>query len=381
MTHLPPFSPRRQSPFPVVLAGAAFVLAAFMVLDRTGMFSRAPSVDPRPITPRGDLMEIEKTTTTIFEQYSPSVVHITTEAYARDWFGRSKVYQEGTGTGFLWDDLGTVVTNYHVVKTVVEARSKLKVAIGDELYDGTVVGSSQQYDIAVLRIIAPPKNLQPLPLGSSADLKVGQFVLAIGNPFGFDRSLSTGIISALNRSIATEQTKMAGLIQTDAAINPGNSGGPLLDSAGRLIGMNTAIYSPSGSSAGIGFAVPVDTINDIVPALLDGKSAQRNLGIFPLERPVRVPRDTGYELGVPVMGLEAGAGAEAAGIQPFQLDANERVVSWGDIIVAVDGSPVRSQVELARLLRGRKRGEKVEVTVVRGDPNRAKVVQVSVPLK
>jgi S1-C subfamily serine protease len=363
-----------------VFAGGAFVLAAFLLLDRTGLFTPSPSGEPRAVTPRGDLMQIEQTTTAIFEKYAPSVVHITTEALARTRFGVER-YREGTGTGFLWDSTGTVVTNYHVVKTVVEARSQLKVALGDEYYDGAIVGTSQKDDIAVVRIVAPPRNLSPIPIGSSADLKVGQFVIAIGNPYGFDRSLSTGIVSALNRSIETENSPMAGLIQIDAAINPGNSGGPLLDSAGRLIGMNTAIYSPSGTSAGIGFAVPVDVINDVVPGLIDGKAAQRHLGLYPFSRAVRLPESTGYSMGIPIVGLEKGAGAEAAGVQAFELDGDKNVVKWGDMIAAIDGKPVESPLDLSRLLRGRKRGEQVNVTLVRGNPKNAKVVEVPVTLK
>ncbi|MEO6595186.1 MAG: trypsin-like peptidase domain-containing protein, partial [Planctomycetota bacterium] len=330
-------------------------------------------------TPRGDLMEIEKTTTSIFERYAPSVVHITTEALAHTMYGVQRM-QEGTGTGFLWDDTGTVVTNYHVVKSVVEANSQLKVALGEDLYDGAVVGTSPKDDIAVVRIQAPPKNLTPIPIGSSADLKVGQTVLAIGNPYGFDRSLSTGIISALNRSIPTKDQRMNGLIQTDAAINPGNSGGPLLDSAGRLIGMNTAIYSPSGTSAGIGFAVPVDTINDVVPGLLDGSSAQRFMGVT-VGQPVRIDRRFGYSAGVPVVRIEPGAGAEAAGIKPFEFDEHDRVSAMGDVIVAVDGAPIRAYNDLQRLLRGRKRGETVAVKVVRGDAEGSSVLEVKVALK
>ena len=364
---------------PTVFAGAAFVLAVFLLFDRSGWLTPGPNVEPRPITPRGSLLELETTTTSIFERYSPSVVHITTEARARTMYGVRR-YQEGTGTGFLWDATGTVVTNYHVVKTVVEADSQLKVALGDDLYDGAVVGTSPRNDIAVIRIVAPPKNLTPIPIGSSADLKVGQFVLAIGNPYGFDRSLSTGIISALNRSIGTENSQMNGLIQTDAAINPGNSGGPLLDSAGRLIGMNTAIYSPSGTSAGIGFAVPVDQINEVVPSLLDGSSAQRHMGVK-LDQPVRVDRRSGFSVGLPVVFVEEGAGAAAAGIKPFEFTADGGVATWGDVIVAVDGRPIRSHDDVRRSLRGRKRGETVSVKVVRGDPEHFEVRDVAVAVK
>jgi len=381
MTSYPPFAPRHASPLPLLVAGGAFALATFLLLDRSGWFTPAPAAEPRAVTARGGLMEIESTATTIFEKYAPSVAHITTEALARNMFGGVQRYQEGAGTGFLWDTAGTVVTNYHVVQRVVEARSRLKVALGEDLFDATVIGSSPRNDIAVLQIVAPPKTLQPIPLGTSADLKVGQFVLAIGNPYGFDRSLSTGIISALNRNIATENSQMSGLIQTDAAINPGNSGGPLLDSAGRLIGMNTAIYSPSGTNAGIGFAVPVDVINDVVPGLLDGSSAQRQLGVEVADTLLRVDRRTGFTAGIPVLRVESGFGAQAAGIQPFRLDARGNILDWGDIIVAVDGTPIRSQADLQRLLRGRKRGETVSVKVVRGDRESAKVVDVPVALK
>ncbi|MCA8947949.1 MAG: trypsin-like peptidase domain-containing protein [Planctomycetes bacterium] len=376
MTTYQTFPSRRSNVLPTVIAGAAFFLAAFLVFERTGWFRSEPSVEPRAVTPRGDLMEIEKTTTSIFERWSPSVVHITTEALARTMFGVQTV-PEGTGTGFLWDDAGTVVTNYHVVKSVVEAGRQLKVALGDELYSGAVVGTSPKDDVAVVRLVAPPSGLVPLQIGSSADLKVGQFVLAIGNPYGFDRSLSTGTISALNRTIGTENnSRMTGLIQTDAAINPGNSGGPLLDSAGRLIGMNTAIYSPSGTSAGIGFAVPVDTINEVVPALLDGTKAQRYLGVTvgPLSR-------VGRAIGLPVMEIEPGAGAEAAGLQRYDVTPDHSVREYGDLIVAIDGEPVRSQSDLKLALRGRKRGEQVVVKVVRGDPDLGKVVELPIVLK
>ena len=379
MTSYPPFRTQRPSPLPTILAGAALVIAAYMFLDRGGWLQRAPNAEPRAVTPRGDLMEFEKTTTSIFEKYAPSVVHITTEARARTMFGSVRRFQEGTGTGFLWDSSGTVVTNYHVVQSVVEAGRDLKVALGDDLFDGAVVGTSPKNDIAVIRIVSPPPNLAPLPIGSSDDLKVGQFVLAIGNPYGFDRSLSTGIISALNRSIGTENSQMTGLIQTDAAINPGNSGGPLLDSAGRLIGMNTAIYSPSGTSAGIGFAVPVDVINEVVPTLLDGSTAQRHMGVT-IGQPVRLARGSGYAVGVPVIGVEQGGGAAAAGIKPFRV-AEDRIAEWGDVIVAVDGAPIRSRDDLQRLLRGRKRGETVSVKLIRGDIDAAQLVEVPVALK
>jgi S1-C subfamily serine protease len=378
MSNYAPPSSRRSS-LPLVLAGAAFVLASYLVLDRAGWFRGAPTAEPRPVTPRGDLIELEKTTTSIFERFSPAVVHITTEVLARTMFGIQR-HQEGTGTGFLWDAAGTVVTNRHVVKPVIESGGRLKIALGDDVYDGVPIGDSAEHDIAVLRIVAPPHNLVPIPIGTSADLKVGQTVLAIGNPYGFERSLTTGIISALNRSIETQQAQMNGLIQTDAAINPGNSGGPLLDSAGRLIGMTTAIYSPSGTNAGIGFAVPVDSINQLVPNLLDGTNAQRYLGAT-LGASIRLDRRTGHSVGVPVLGVEPGAGAEAAGIKPCGIDGGQRIINWGDVLVAIDGVSIRSIAEVQRLLRGKKRGEQVKVTVLRGEPDAAQQVEVSVALK
>jgi S1-C subfamily serine protease len=379
MTHWPPpHSSRQPSPLPLVLAGAALAIAAWLAFERSGLLQSQPASTPRPIEARGSLLELEQTTTRVFEQSAPSVVHITTEKLARTWQGLAR-QPEGSGTGFLWDDAGTVVTNYHVVQTVVESGSQLKVALMGELYDGAVVGTSPQNDIAVVRVVGAPKNAKPLPIGTSNDLKVGQFVLAIGNPYGFDSSLSTGIISALDRTIATENAQMSGLIQTDAAINPGNSGGPLLDSAGRVVGMNTAIYSPSGASAGIGFAVPVDVINEVVPALLDGRTAQRHMGVT-IGEAVRVDRSSGFAAGVPVLGVEQGAGAEQAGVRPFRLDERGNVVSWGDILVAVDGQPVRSMTDLKRQLRGRKRGEAVAVKVLRAD-ERQQVVELRVTLK
>ena len=379
MTHWPPPHPSRQpSPLPLVLAGAALAIAAWLAVERSGLLQPAPDATPRPVEARGSLLELEQTTTRVFEQSAPSVVHITTEKLARTWQGLAR-QPEGSGTGFVWDDAGTVVTNYHVVQTVVESGSQLKVALKGELYDGAVVGTSPQNDIAVVRIVGAPKDVKPLPVGTSNDLKVGQFVLAIGNPYGFDSSLSTGIISALDRTIATENAQMSGLIQTDAAINPGNSGGPLLDSAGRVVGMNTAIYSPSGASAGIGFAVPVDVINEVVPALLDGRSAQRQMGVR-IGETVRVDRSSGYSAGIPVMGVEKGTGAEQAGMRPFEFDRNGNIVAWGDILLDVDGQPVRSMADLKRQLRGRKLGETVAVKVLRAE-ERQQVVELRVTLK
>jgi len=223
----------------------------------------------RAVTPRGDLAEDEKTTIAIFRQASPSLVHISTlnvreDAYTRD----VQQIPRGTGSGFVWDQEGHIVTNYHVIQGADAARIKLA---DGSVYSARLVGAYPDKDLAVLQIRARKDELHAIPLGTSHDLQVGQKVFALGNPFGLDQSLTTGIISALGREIesVTHHT-IKDVIQTDAAINPGNSGGPLLDSAGRLIGVNTAIYSPSGTSAGIGFALPVDEVSKAVPELIQG---------------------------------------------------------------------------------------------------------------
>jgi len=225
------------------------------------------NAEPRVITARGNLADDEQTTINIFKRASPSVVYITTLArYENPWTRNIYEVPKGTGSGFVWDEHGDIVTNWHVLSEASSAKVRLN---DSRVYTATLIGASQEHDLAVLRINVPFNQPPPVPIGTSADLQVGQKVLAIGNPFGLDYTLTTGIISALNRAIETENGQIIDhLIQTDAAINPGNSGGPLIDSAGRLIGINTAIYSPSGAYAGIGFAVPIDTVNKIVPKII-----------------------------------------------------------------------------------------------------------------
>ena len=258
----PPYSHRRPfSALPLILAGAAFVVTAWLTYDRFRPTPVHQKAAPLPVTPRGDLSEFEKTTIKIFADNAPSVVHITSPEIVRrtDWrYGR---IPEGTASGFVWDERGYIVTNFHVV----QGRDLVSVQLRDlRKYDAVVVGTDRRQDIAVIKLIHPPSDLRKVRIGTSKGLKVGQAVFAIGNPFGLDHSLTTGVISALDRNIqSVVQTPILGVIQTDAAINPGNSGGLLLDSSGRVIGMNTAIYSPSGTSSGIAFAVPIDTINRV----------------------------------------------------------------------------------------------------------------------
>jgi len=229
--------------------------------------SQQESTEPRVVQARGNLAEDEKSTIELFENSRDSVVFITTRQRVMDaWTRNIFSVPSGTGSGFIWDDHGHIITNFHVIKGASEATIRL--ADGRD-YKASLVGASPAHDIAVLKIGIGFQRPAPVPIGTSNDLKVGQKVFAIGNPFGLDWTLTTGIVSALDRSLpGGDGRTIDNLIQTDAAINPGNSGGPLLDSAGRLIGINTAIYSPSGASAGIGFAVPVDTVNRVVPQII-----------------------------------------------------------------------------------------------------------------
>jgi S1-C subfamily serine protease len=319
-----------------------------------------------PVTARGDLAADERATIELFRASSPSVVYITSLAVRRDLF-RLNVLEipQGAGSGFLWDEAGHVITNYHVIQRADAAQ----VTLADRsVWDARLVGAAPEKDLAVLRIEAPSELLRPLPVGSSADLSVGQKVFAIGNPFGLDQTLTTGVISALGREIdSVGGVPIRDVIQTDAAINPGNSGGPLLDSAGRLVGVNTAIYSPSGAYAGIGFAIPVDTVRWVVPDLLaHGRVRRPALGVqLAAAEVVR-----GWRLeGALVVDVVAGSGAERAGLRPTRRDARGRLL-LGDLIVAVDGEPVASSGDLLLALERRRPGETVRVTVERDGARR-----------
>ena len=318
---------------------------------------------PRAVTPRGPLAADETANIAVFKSVSPSVVNITTLENQRNLFSLD-VFQvpKGTGSGFVWDERGLIVTNFHVIQGASVAR----VTLSDQSeWNAKLVGAFADRDLAVLRIDAPREKLRAIAIGSSRDLVVGQRVYAIGNPFGLDQTLTVGIISALNREIQSiNQRTIRGVIQTDAAINPGNSGGPLLDSAGRLIGVNTAIYSPSGASAGIGFAIPVDEVNRIVPRLIrDGKITRPTFGIQAASPQVhaalRLPK------GIAIVGVVARSPAEAAGIKPFLRGAKGEIIA-GDIIVAMDGKTITTLDEFLDVLERHSSGDTVAVTVLRG---------------
>ncbi len=330
----------------------------------------------RPITPRGPLTPDEQTNIAVFKAASRSVVHITTLEFATNIFSRSVMQiPRGTGTGFIWDERGHVVTNYHVIQGGNAAR----VTLADQTtWKATLVGAFPDRDLAVLRIDAPKEKLKPILIGESGNLQVGQKVCAIGNPFGLDQSLTTGIVSALNREIeSATQRRIRGVIQTDAAINPGNSGGPLLDSAARLIGVNTAIYSPSGASAGIGFAIPVDEVRRIVPRLIrDGKFIRPALGVQ--SAPDNVRQALGLPPGIVIIGVERGSPAEQAGLRPFTRGANGAVI-YGDQIVALAGTPVASNDDILSILEHLQSGDKVTLSLLRNGQRRDKTIVLGEP--
>ncbi|HQO29652.1 MAG TPA: trypsin-like peptidase domain-containing protein [Accumulibacter sp.] len=319
---------------------------------------------PRTVTARGNIAEDEKATISLFENSRDSVVFITTKAQVRDFWTRNVfTVPRGTGSGFIWDDAGHVVTNFHVIQNASQASVKL--ADGRD-YRASLIGASPAHDIAVLRIGVGFKRPPPVPVGSSADLKVGQKVFAIGNPFGLDWTLTSGIVSALDRSLGGENGQtIEHLIQTDAAINPGNSGGPLLDSAGRLIGINTAIFSPSGASAGIGFAVPVDTVNRVVPQLIaGGRYIRPALGIAIDENlNNRLKRLLAVE-GVVVLRVAPGSAAETAGLRGATL-APDGTLTAGDVIIGLDGKSIESVGKLLARLDDHRVGETVTLEVLR----------------
>jgi S1-C subfamily serine protease len=331
---------------------------------------------PRPITPRGDLAPEEKATIELFERERQAVVFISTkEAVYDPWSRNVASVPRGTGSGFIWDDAGHVVTNYHVIHGASEASVKL---VDGRSFRASLVGASPEHDIAVLKIAFDPKGPRPVALGTSSDLRVGQRVYAIGNPFGLDWTLTSGIVSALNRSLVEDNgNPLEHLIQTDAAINPGNSGGPLLDSAGRLIGINTAIYSPSGAAAGIGFAVPVDTVNRVVPELVAyGRYVRPSMGIQVddgLNR--RLEAATGID-GVFVLRVARGSSAGEAGLKPAHISRDGEVVG-GDVIVSINGKRVDSVGSLLVTLDDYRVGDTVRLGVQR----EGKIVEISVPLQ
>jgi S1-C subfamily serine protease len=310
--------------------------------------------------------EDETNTMEIFRKASPAVVYVTNTALSRNIFSLDIMeIPRGSGTGFVWDRNGLVVTNFHVIS----GAQKLTVTLQDRSeHDAEVIGVAPEKDLAVLRMKHPPNNLVTLPLGDSTELTVGRKVLAIGNPFGLDTTLTTGIVSALGREIqAAGSRKIRGVIQTDAAINPGNSGGPLLNSLGQLVGVNTAIYSPSGASAGIGFAIPVNTVKDVVPQLISyGRVLRPVIGVE-LASDQWLQR---YQIaGVPVVQVYPGLPAAEAGISGAYRNSRGEII-LGDIITHIDGKTIHSQDDYFNNLEAHKPGDVISIKTRLGDETR-----------
>ncbi|ACA17451.1 2-alkenal reductase [Methylobacterium sp. 4-46] len=349
-----------------IALGAALGLLALFVAQPYLTALLFSVEQPRAVTPRGDLAPAEAATVALFERAAPSVVYV----FARrapsvqdlmrqgmDGTEQGGQGSEQTGTGFVWDAGGHVVTNNHVIQGGSEISVRLS---SGEIVPATLVGAAPNYDLAVLRLGRVSAMPPPIAIGSSADLKVGQFVYAIGNPFGLDHTLTSGVISALQRRLPTQEGReLSGVIQTDAAINPGNSGGPLLDSAGRVIGVNTAIFSPSGASAGIGFAVPIDVVNRVVPDLIrTGRAPSPGIGIVAAqeEAAARLGID-----GVAVVRVLRGSPAAAAGLRGVDPATGE----LGDIIVGVNNRPVHRLADLTAAIQEAGVGRTLELTILR----------------
>ncbi len=331
-----------------------------------------PEGRPRAVTPAPlELGADERTTITVFERATKSVVFIANTAIQQDiWSLNVMEVPQGSGSGFIWSKQGHIVTNFHVIY----GADAIKVTLADRSeHQAKLVGADPDHDLAVLQIQVSDGQLEPMVIGSSHDLRVGQKVLAIGNPFGLDHTLTTGVVSALGRTIKSMSNRtIEGVVQTDAAINPGNSGGPLLDSAGRLIGVNTQIVSPSGAYAGIGFAVPVDTVNRIVPELIKhGKLIRPGLGVSLV--PDAMAKRWGIK-GVIIGKVTRGGAADRAGLKGARETMTGQI-QLGDILVAVSGKTVTTIDDLMDAMEEHKIGDHVTVEILRG--NRREKVSVT----
>lgn len=317
----------------------------------------------RDVAPLTVLTNGEEATIRLFESSAPSVCFITTSTLREDFWNRNVMeIPSGTGSGFIWDKEGHIITNFHVIQNA----SKIRVTLADRsVFDAEVVGHEANKDLAVLKIKAPADKLKPIPVGQSSNLKVGQSVYAIGNPFGLDQTLTTGVISALGREITSLTGRpIRDVIQTDAAINPGNSGGPLLDSSGRLIGVNTMIYSPSGASAGIGFSIPVDEVNWVVSDLIQyGELKRPVMGIQLL--PEQYASNWGVE-GVMVYGVEPDSPADKAGLKGVSRNKFGEI-EHGDVITGINAKEIKNSNDLFLALEKYNPGDKVEISYKRGE--------------
>ena len=375
----------------LALVTAIFASCGVLVYDRFGsaLIGRwaGAKTENQPIKDLTDpsVATDEKNNEEVYQALSPGVVNITSTSLVRDWF---EAYQsQGSGSGSILDKQGHILTNYHVVRGANNKYAdELEVSLANNnKYKAEVIDADPDNDLALIKIDAPRENLTTVPLGESKGLRVGQKVLAIGNPFGLDRTLTTGIVSGLARPIRSEMTGklIEGVIQTDAAINPGNSGGPLLNARGQMIGINTLIYSPSGGSVGIGFAVPVDTAKRIISDILQyGRVRKPDLGIDSLtvNAPLARALDLPVREGLMVTGLVSGASADKAGVKgpTDQVQLGRYLIPiGGDIIVAIDGQKIVSRDDMDRALNNKNVGDKVQVEVMRGSRRTTLTIQLT----
>jgi 2-alkenal reductase len=345
------------------------LLATFWVMEPYLSALWFSASAPRTVTPRGNLAESEQATIALFKNVSPSVVHVFARAAPTiSMFSDEEESVVQSGSGIIWDSAGHVITNNHVIKGTAQIGIRLT---SGEFVGARVVGTAPNYDLAVLQLERPKSALQPIAIGHSADLQVGQNTFAIGNPYGLDQTLTSGIVSALRRSLPSGSAYgVKGMIQTDAAINPGNSGGPLLDSAGRLIGVNSAIISGSGASAGIGFAIPVDVVNRVATQLIrNGRVPTPGIGIVAAKESEAT--SLGMD-GVIIVQSLPGSPAARAGLEGATSDGVIR-----DVITKANGKPVHSMTELASILEDAGVGNQVSLTVDRDGQTRTVNVTVS----
>jgi S1-C subfamily serine protease len=359
----------------VLLVG--FVLGAVLLwlvgpLLRPGF--QAPPRDPeateRPPAPKSPPDSEEEEAIRVFRESRDSVVNVDTVLLVRNRLDmKVQERQTGTGSGFFWDADGRIVTNFHVVREAVQRNLKVRIVTADRsAYDARIVGAAPDYDLAVVQVAAPKDRIKPIKVGTSHDLEVGQKAYAIGNPFGLSQTMTKGIVSALDRQIESLGDRpITGAIQTDAPINPGNSGGPLLDKDGRLIGVNTSIATPSGGNVGIGFAIPVDTVNWVVPELIRNRRVLRpGIGVRLVDQ--QRLRQAGFPTGVMIQTVLPDGPAAKAGLRGVRVDPQTREVAEpGDLIVAVNGEEVNGLAEFQKILAKYRPGDAVKLTIERGD--------------
>lgn len=352
-----------------VALGALGLWAASALRSGGGRPGLDPAAAPREPAPAAPLDAEETEAVSLFERAKDSVVNVDVVLLRPGrWDDMPTETATSGGSGFVWDSAGRVVTNFHVVADAARRpNTELRVVLADRTaYPGTLIGAAPDYDLAVVQIVAPKEKLKPITVGTSGDLKVGQKVYAIGNPFGLSLTMTKGLVSSLNRIIESPTgVKITRAIQTDAAINPGNSGGPLLDKVGRLIGVNTSIATPNGGNVGIGFAIPVDTVNRVVPELIQhGKSLRPDLGVKLYDE--RRLRQARYDRGVMIERALPNRAAAKAGLRGVRYDARGRPTEPGDLIVAINGEEIGTQEDYERVLRELKPGAEAVVKYVRG---------------